>query len=167
MSEWTHEWWTFLTVTYYNNRSMCCRKALKVEKHLLVRSKTNWWVHTKNNNTRNEIQLELSFWAHKTCYSGILWFVFCFVCLPVASQKCSALCLNGCLVCNYVDIYGTKQNNNKNLTYRVTWSNLIFIYVSGQRKKKSIIWKCSFGKSYVLTIPHIDPYSEMPAEFSQ
>lgn len=148
---------------------MCCRKDLKVEKHLLVRSKTNWWVHTKNNNTRNEIQLELSFWAHKTCYSGILWFVFCFVCVPVASQKCSALCLNGCLVCNYVDIYGTKQNNKKNLTYRVTWSNLIFIYVSGQRKKKHnlkvLLWETlcvnhtshrsiQWNASWIYTITH-------------
>lgn len=35
--------------------------------------------------------------------------VFLLSFLPVASQKCSKLCVNSCVVYNYVDFYRTKQ----------------------------------------------------------
>lgn len=55
-----------------------------------------------------------------------------------------------------------EQNNNvkQTLTCQDTWSNLTFIYVSGRGgKKKHNLKVLLWWKSYVLTIPHTDPYS--------
>lgn len=55
-----------------------------------------------------------------------------------------------------------EQNNNvkQALTCQDTWSNLTLIYVSGRGgKKKHNLKVLLWGKSYVLTIPHTDPYT--------
>ena len=54
---------------------------------------------------------------------------------------------NSCLVCNYAGILlsnktktktkATMKQKNKTLTFRDTWSNVIFIYVSGRRGEKA------------------------------
>lgn len=62
----------------------------------------------------------------------------------VASQKCAVLCLNSCLLCNYVDIYYVRKQQpnkaaikqkNKPSHSQVTWSNAILNLVSGHREK--------------------------------
>lgn len=73
-------------------------------------------------------------------------------------------------------VYVRKQQPNKAtikqkkqaLTFRVTWSNVIFIYFSGhsnKKKQKKMKQKLKVhGRQKVgpevLTIPHTDPYTE-------
>lgn len=97
--------------------------------------------------------------------NAMVWFVFCFV-FTCRMSKMSCRCVLTAVL-GVIMLTFREQNNNvkQTLTYRDTRSNLAFIYVSGRGgEKKSIIWKCCFGKSYVLTVPHTDPYSKMPAE---
>lgn len=69
----------------------------------------------KNNNTQ-ERKHKWSFHPDAKKHAQVSMFilhyydlVFLLSFLPVASQKCSELCVNSCVVYNYVDIYRTKQ----------------------------------------------------------
>lgn len=103
-------------------RFVCWRMPYKLSRRLPEKRRTNWWVHIKLSHTKRKTGTFRSNLVHETCSTCLVctWqktpvelVIYCTRVKPVASQKCAALCLNSCLVCNYVDIYYVRKQPNK------------------------------------------------------
>lgn len=103
--------------------------------------------------------------AATSVFTASCWSAFCFVFLRfVFTCRMSKMFCHCVLTAVARVIMQTfmEQNNNvkQALTCQDTWSNLTFIYVSGRGGKKKhnlkvLLWE----KSYVLSVPHTDPYT--------
>lgn len=66
------------------------------------------------------MKYSLSFHFEPTKHARVEYYDLFFVlCVYLLHLKNVLHCLNGCLVCNYVDIYGTKQKNPHIPSYMV------------------------------------------------
>lgn len=128
-------------------KSLQNREALAREEQNKLVSSFKTQPQEKKSNTQPTKHVQASAFKVKYSQNTTLGNSVIYWVQPVASQKCAALCFNSCPVCNYVDIYyvrkqqpnkATIKKKKKNLTFRVTWLNVILIHVSGHRKKNII-----------------------------